>query len=68
LPAHRDAYTRELLAAVQGHKERAPATRSQLIAKVFRSCSVNGTFTGFLSLVTARTAAKRKPAPHIVMK
>jgi hypothetical protein len=28
----------------------------------------NGILTGFLSLVTARTAAKPKPAPHIRMK
>ena len=54
--------------AIPGHEERAPATSGQLMAKVFRSSSGDGTLTGFLSLVTVRTDAKQRPTPQIRME
>lgn len=57
-----------VLAAVPGHKQRAPATSGQLMTKVFRSSSGDGTLTGFLSLVTARTDANQRPTPQIRME
>jgi hypothetical protein len=47
---------------------RTDAPRDRRIAEGNPFHPRNGILTGILSLVTARTAAKPKPAPHIRMK
>lgn len=55
-PPHRDASS--------AHRQRQASSW----LRVFRSSSRNGALTGILSLVTVRTDAKHRPAPHIRME
>jgi hypothetical protein len=61
IPLRRSTLREATSAEQTGYKDRS-------IASVSRSAPGNRAVTAFLSLVTARTAAKQKPAHHIRME